>query len=271
MSEATTASTAPGGPQPAEPARAPNASLGLDDNKLLQKVALYAALFSSVTASLVYVMLVAAYRLFYGQLGVHPEDVGIDRQWILGRTAGVVVYLLLFLILPLALFLALLRKLWGKFSGRIDPRGELSGRSRAVLAFARRNHTIMLLVIAAMLVAISVVFGAYFVVFKARFEGGMAVLGYVQPSNSNPISGYESSLDVSAVRARVVWLSNTIPMPKLLTDPWLLYLGQGSKGVVLVACGETLIVPPNQIAVELLPGERGGPPFDEVRPSCRDV
>lgn len=59
-------------------------------------------------------------------------------------------------------------------------------------------------------------------------------------------------VDVDANPAKAVWLGDLEQRPALLSDPWLLYLGQSDKSIVFVACGQTLVLPADQVSAVVL-------------------
>jgi hypothetical protein len=59
-------------------------------------------------------------------------------------------------------------------------------------------------------------------------------------------------VDVDADPAKAVWLGDLEQRPALLSDPWLLYLGQSDKSIVFVACGQTLVLPADQVSAVVL-------------------
>ena len=59
-------------------------------------------------------------------------------------------------------------------------------------------------------------------------------------------------VDTNADAARAYWLDKDLPKPRLLDDPWLLYLGSSNRVAVFIACGTTVIVPADKVIPQIL-------------------
>lgn len=93
-----------------------------------------------------------------------------------------------------------------------------------------------------------------FMFFIVLIGSRQAVLLTVQPYISQTQSGNAiqpvTYIDIEAIPARVTWLDPNTKPPAVLADPFLLYLGHGAGGEVLIACGAALTVPASQVAIE---------------------
>jgi hypothetical protein len=80
-----------------------------------------------------------------------------------------------------------------------------------------------------------------------------SLIDFVRPSINEALQGRAVRLiqlvDFQAAPAHIVWLNPEANLPKLLQDPYLLYLGHGPRGEVLLACGNVVTVPSDLIIV----------------------
>lgn len=227
-----------------------------------------------VLVALLYAVVNSAYVYFYELLGVTPEDVGFDRLAILARTAG--------LLLP-GLILGVL--LWAV---SYCPRGKLAFRvvtgicsiiiAATVVAYlfrASRPWVGLAAIIVGFLAGVLYLgYAATMPRPSAKMAGkraglqmaSWALLALVlligirvslvelaRPGINKALQGQPVQLiqfvDFEAIPAHVEWLSSSTKEPVLLRDPYLLYLGSGPRGQVLLACGNVVTVPPDQVSV----------------------
>jgi hypothetical protein len=210
------------------------------------------AAIGAVIASVTYVLLNSAYLEFYGSLGIRPEDVGLDRIAILGRTFGLVLIALLIQVLFLGYFVYRYLPL------DISPRRRrlpwrLRFRERRVLDPERAQRSIRWRVVAPA-VAIIVAFGLLsLAVMAATVAVGQRAESVEEGTPIGPLRvGPLLLVDTNADAARAYWLDKDLPKPQLLDDPWLLYLGSSNRVAVFIACGTTVIVPADKVIPQIL-------------------
>ncbi|HEU5111137.1 MAG TPA: hypothetical protein VFT95_21560, partial [Micromonosporaceae bacterium] len=200
----------------------------------------------TVMAAVVYLLLNSAYLEFYGSLGTRPEDVGLDRLAVLGRASGVLLFLLI-----VASFLALIVLggvlLLGRWRPTLLPvsRAAVEALFPAIWLIFRKRLFVLTGIIAGVLVTFAAVVATVAVGTRAeRAEDGLTV---------NPVAvGPFVFVDVKADAAQAVWVDKDAPMPALLNDPWLLYLGQNNQVAVFMACGRTVILPVGKVVPIIL-------------------
>jgi hypothetical protein len=224
-----------------------------------------------VFLALLYVVVNSAYVYFYELLGVTPEDVGFDRVAILARTAG--------LLLPAFILGALIWMVHHYY--RVDKPWLIwvvTGICIIIVAvailvflFGASNVWPGVLAIVAgflafvlYLVCLAKAVARKHLYFAAACWGILlltlligtraSLIALARPSINKALEGSPVKptqfVDFHAVPARVIWLDHGTKPPILLQDPYLLYLGQGPRGQILLACGNVVAVPSNLVTVE---------------------
>jgi hypothetical protein len=205
----------------------------------------------AVIASVTYVLLNSAYLEFYESLGIRPEDVGLDRLAILGRTFGLVLIAALMYVLVNGFLVVR----WLSEDTRRRLRRFLPVRFREErfvtperMDRARRWRIVapaVAIFVAVGLLSLAVT--AATVAVGRRAESAAAGIP-IGPLRVGPVL----LIDVNAAAARAYWLDKDLPRPQLLDDPWLLYLGSSDRVAVFMACGTTVIVPADKVIPEVL-------------------
>lgn len=216
---------------------------------------------AAVVGVTIYVLVNGLYIEFYDVFGVRPEDVGLDRLAILGRSAWVA--LVAIALVGLVGYINAMANAEARVrASRLRPEAnpKPGGRRLSEQQLRRLVITPISLAIASLLTAGLVIF-----VF-GRFERAIEneVDHVRQGETVNGISLLVPFVDVRATRAEITWLGDERREHMALLSPHLLYLGRGDKVAFFVECGHTtVIVPADAVAIHLL--DRGTGNADEVR------
>lgn len=225
------------------------------------------AIIAGTSTGVLYITLTGVYNRFYQPLHTRPEEVGLDRTAILARTLWLV-FLIVIAIGIIYHAWVFLRALtvetrrqsyvlgrihdWASHhwirATRITKPLAVGGQLAASLEYdqialrALRNAWFTL---------IGMFIGASVLVLLAAY--GAVDRRAVEVQQGIPVTAIDlfgtPAIDVSAVPVRVAWLDKVVEQELILNDPWLLYLGQSDRVAVFIACGRTVVTPPDKVGV----------------------
>ena len=255
---------------------------------------------AAVFGAALYVLVNALYIEFYDDFGVRPEQVGFDRLAVVARSAWVAL-LAIVLLGPVAWLLARRASTKAKEEHREDMNRRVAAevaeyqaehgaddaiqvlgeerrraaQSRAMemeLASMRREQNVYRLRFYSLLViatSLSLLALYWALAYRVDTEADRVAHG----QSSNGLGIVVPFIDVRASQATAKWIDPDAAAPAGLEDaPFLTYLGDGDGVAVLVACGDTTyVVPDDAVSITLLNQGRNKLSDDEEQKAFDDA
>ncbi|GAO08424.1 hypothetical protein TPA0598_04_00600 [Streptomyces lydicamycinicus] len=227
--------------------------------------------FGGALVGLFFVLLNAGYLHFYEELGVRPEEVGLDRVGVLARTAGIAlaVFFAVFAVVAVTssipfvrthrflslcifgvvyysifIFAVVTRNFW--VQGIVIP---FLGLLFAFVFLMSHKRFSKMLILASVLVGA----GALCLALRAERSAVDRRLEYAASGIPvKPVTLFNFPiLDIYAEHAQVALMDKSERSPVELRDPNLLFLGKGSSVAAFIGCGNTVIMPADKVVVRM--------------------